>query len=157
MTIFGAQPYGVGTATVAQDLGGSTLKDAAGTGIQQGSRKIDPKTKDYVIDPATGRIQGMSNAQQLVYLAVNTTLGASALRSLGQEIMLIDRITSNFERRVDTTLRRAVQHIVDRGLIEVVDTQVTILRPGVAVALLLWRDLSSGDDDSTPVAIPFSG
>ena len=71
------------------------------------------------------------------------------MRSLGHEIRSIDRITSNFVRRVDSTLRMAVQHIVNRGLIEVVSVDVEVVRPGVALARLRWRDLSSGVEDET--------
>jgi hypothetical protein len=99
----------------------------------------------------------MSDTQQLIYLAVSTTKGTSAMNALGQELMLIDRITSNFARRVDTTLRAAVQHLVDRGLIEVTGSQIDLVRPGVAKILLKWRDVASGKDDATNVPIQRSG
>lgn len=139
---FGSSPYGIGTPAVADALGGSTLRDAS-TGEQLGSRKIDPATGDYVLDE-NGRILGMSSITQLVLLAVSTTKGSAAMRQLGQELRKIDRITSNLPRRVDNTLRAAVQHIVNRGLIEVVGTEVEVVRPGVVLARMRWRDLSSG-------------
>ena len=146
---FGAFPYGIGTPSVAPELGGSVLRDET-TGEITGSRKIDPVTKDYVLDD-NGRILGMADTKQLVLLAVATDKGTSAMRSLGQDLRSIDRITSNFTRRVDVTLRAAVQHIVDRELIEVIGTEVQVLRPGVAFARLRWRDLSTGLEDDTVV------
>lgn len=150
MAIFGVQPYGIGTNAVATDGGGKAITNPY-SGAQNGSRKIDPYTRDYVFDSTTGRIQGMTNAQQLVYLAVRTDKGSSAMRALGQELMRIERITSNFVRRVDDTLRAAVQHIVDRKLIVVLGTQVDIVRPGVARARLRWRDLETGDEEATEI------
>jgi hypothetical protein len=149
-------PYGSGTPAVAQDGGGLALKNFT-SGEQDGSRRIDPLTKDYVLDATTGRIKGMNDTQQLVYMAVATTKGTSAMQSLGQELMLIQRITSNFARRVDSTLRAAVQHIVDRKLIEVVGTQVDVVRPGVARVLLQWRDLASGNEEETLIPLQHSG
>ncbi len=152
MAIFGVGPYGYGTpAATAMTSGGQILKDSS-SGASQGSRQIDPLTKDYVLS-STGRIAGMSNTKQLVYMAVLTTKGSAAMRSLGQEIMLIERITSNFVRRVDTTLRAAVQHLVDREFIEVIGTEVAIVRPGVAKARFRWRDTASGEEDETETSI----
>src|SRR5687768_14948454 len=138
---YGSSPYGIGTPAVATNLGGATLTDEAG--VQRGSRRIDPYTKDYVLDE-TGRIAGMSNVHQLVQLAVSTTKGTAAMRALGHDLRRIDRISANFVRRVDTTLRAAVQRLVSQGLIEVVGTSVEVARPGVGFARLQWRDLTSG-------------
>lgn len=146
---FGSSPYGIGTPAAATESGGSILRDET-TGQAWGSRKIDPVTKDYVLDD-NGRILGMSDVHQLVLLAVSTTKGSSAMRQLGQEIKGIDRITTNFVRRVDTTLRAAVQHLVDKELIEVLGVTVDVVRPGVTLARLRWRDLASGEVELTEV------
>jgi len=146
---YGSSPYGLGTPAVATDLGGSALVNE---GVQQGSRRIDPLTKDYVLDD-TGRIAGMSNVHQLVLLAVSTTKGSAAMRTLGHDFKKIERISANFIRRVDTTLRAAVQHLTARGLIEVTGVTVEVARPGVGFAKLQWRDLTSGSSriEETPV------
>lgn len=147
---YGPAPYGVGTPAVLPTSSGRVLT-VLGTGEQSGARLIDPITRDYVID-ANGRCVGMDAVQQLVYLAVATSKGTSAMRSLGQELKQIKRITSNFEKRVDETLRAAVQHIVDRGLIEYVGTSVRIVeKPGGKLASihLRWRDVSTGKEDTT--------
>lgn len=132
-------PYGTGTPTTAPLATGNILADSTGT--TTGSRFIDPTTRDYVID-SNGRTTGMSNVQQLVYLAVSTDLGSSAVQALGQQLKQIDRITANFERQVTTTLTASVQHIVDQGLMQVVDVIVERVGPSVARARLRWRDLS---------------
>lgn len=143
---FGTSPYGIGVPATAAAPGGKVLRDP-NTGQATGSRRIDPVTKDYVLDEH-GRILGMSNTRQLVLMAVTTAKGSAAMRQLGHEIFRIGRVSPNFERRVDFELRRAVQHLVDRDLIEVVEVQVRLLKAGVALARLRWRDLSTGRDDS---------
>lgn len=112
-------------------------------GVQQGSRRIDPVTKNYVLD-STGRIAGMKNVHQLVLMAVSTTKGTAAMRALGHEFRKIDRISANLLRRIDDTIRGAVNHLVTRGLIEVVSTSAEVSQPGRAFARLRWRDLTSG-------------
>lgn len=144
---FGSSPYGLGTPSTAPSVGGVVLRDAF-TGESTGSRKIDPFTGDYSVD-AHGRILGMSDTQQLVLMAVRTDKGSSAMRSLGHSLRSIERITTNFTRRVDAELRAAVQHIVNRGLIAVLETSVELVRPGVALARLRWRDLAAGVEQET--------
>mgnify|MGYP000142922689 CR=1 FL=1 len=89
----------------------------------------------------------MSDVQQLVHMAVATDLGSSAVRNLGQQLRQIERVSSNFEALVTNALEGAVQHIVNAGLIEVVGVVVEVVRPGVAHARLLWRDLTLAPDD----------
>lgn len=146
---YGTSPYGVGTPAVATPLGGSVLRNPY-TSKATGSRYIDPGGKDYVLD-ANGRILGMDDVQQLVLMAVSTTKGSSAMRTLGHELQQIDRITPNFARRADRTLRAAVQHLVDRKMISVVGTSVTVGRPGFGQVSITWRDLSTNTENETRV------
>lgn len=139
---FGRSPYGIGQPADTDPNGGGPLRDQF-TGQATGSRRIDPRSKDYLLNE-WGRIRGMSDTQQLVLLAISTDRGSSAVRELGHELKKIDRITDNFERRVDSTLRTALEHLVQRGDIQVVS--VTVERhsvPGRAFARVVWRDLVS--------------
>lgn len=146
---FGASPYGIGTPATAPAQGGKILRDTS-NGFSTGSRKIDPLTKDYVLDDY-GRLVGMGDLHQLVFLAVSTTKGSSAMRSLGQDLRRIERISSNFQRRVDTTLRAALQSLVNARRIEVISTSVEIIRPGVVRTRLRWRDLETGRENEIPI------
>lgn len=150
MSGFGAQPagsspYGIGTPAVADGTGGTILLDPT-TNRSTGSRKIDQTTRDYVVDEY-GRFVGMPDVQQLVLMAVTTRKGSAAMRDLGHELDRIDRISTNVARRVDLTLRACVQHLVTRGLIEVVGTTVEVVQPGRIQMALLWRDLTGQIDD----------
>lgn len=142
---FGSSPYGIGTPATAPEQGGALLRDTV-TGQTRGARRIDPLARDYVLDE-NGRLLGVDNIKQLVQLAISTSRGSAAMRRLGQALREIDRVSPNFQRRVDQALREAVQHLVNDDLIEVVGTEVQILRSGVAFARLRWRDLETGLDE----------
>lgn len=145
----GTSSYGLGTPDVAPGGGGKIFRDPA-TGLTVGSRRIDPETKDYSIDDY-GRILGMNNTQQLVLLAVSTSKGSSAMRSLGQELRKIDRITSNFKTRVESTLRSCLQFLVDRGVVEFVGIEVELLGQGVARVHMSWRDLTTNNVETVVI------
>jgi hypothetical protein len=141
----GGSPYGVGTPAVQTDLGGKLLKrDAMST--QTGSRYIDPVTGDYIVSD-TGRIEGMDDVKQLVVLRVKTTRGSAGYQSLGQELLKIDRITSNIQRRVESTLTAALQDLIDAEMIVIIDISVEVARPGTVRARLRWRNLLTNLDD----------
>lgn len=140
----GSSPYGLGTPATAPSQAGGIFVDPA-TGLSTGSRLIDPATRDYVYDE-NGRAVGMSDVQQLVFLAVSTRKGSAAMRELGQELEKIDRITANTARRVDVTMRDAVQHLVSRGLIAVTGTTVEVVGSSRIQMSLLWRDLTGQVD-----------
>lgn len=145
----GSSPYGIGTPAVATGLGGKILRDSS-TGRSTGSRALDPTTKTYLLD-SNGRILGMDDLQHLVLMAVSTEKGSSAMRELGHELRKIERITSNFQQRVASTLTAAVQHLVRRKLITVVGVSVQLVRPGVAKAILEWRDTATGETRLTEI------
>ncbi len=151
MAIFGVPPYGIGTPAVVARVRGKVYRNPY-TGRQNGARKIDPVARDYVIDTTTGQSVGMTPAQQQVYLAVKTAKGSSAMRELGQTLLKIKRIGPNIERQVDMILRGAVDHIVKAGVIEVVETLVVMVRTGVVLFRLRWRDISTSDVQTTDVA-----
>lgn len=148
---FGTVPFGVGAPTAAASQGGKPLTNPS-TGVSTGSRFLDPKTGDYVVD-GFGRISGMDDLRQLVLLRVKTTQGASTVAALGNTLRSIDRITSNIERRIDAILRSAVRDIVDGGLIEVVSVTANVVRPGVVLAQLRWRSVATGLEDSASIPL----
>jgi hypothetical protein len=145
---FGSSPYGIGTPSVATPRGGTLFRSTSGA--RANARRINPATKDYVLD-GNGRILGMPALHQRVLLAVSTERGSSAMRSLGQSLKSIQRISDNFARRVEDDLRTAVKHLTDPRLIEVVDVQISIVKPGGAFIRFRWRDLSTGELVNTPI------
>ena len=153
---FGSHPAGsvsagLGSPDTTVAPGGKLFREPT-YGYSTGSRFIDPLTKDYRFDEY-GRIVGMDDVKQLVYLAVSTTQGTAAMRDLGQTIRLIQRVTSNIETRVEFTLRNALRRLTDAGLIEVDGVSVQIVRPGVVLARLRWRNLLTGVADETVASL----
>lgn len=149
MSGYGSQPYGssrygIGTASQAPIPGGSVLRDPQ-TGASSGSRRIDPVTRDYVVD-SSGRALGMNDVQQLVEIAIQTVKYSSAMNSLGQRLGDIDVIGDNIERQVRNVLEEAVAHLTSRNLVEIVSVVVTRLHPGAIRILFRWRDLTTGEE-----------
>lgn len=152
---FGSTPYGLGQATVPDVQGGRVYRDPL-TGNALGARKIDPRTRDYVMDEH-GRYVGMSSTLQLVQIALSTEKASSAMRELGHELGTIETITSNIQRRVETTLTEAISHITARGLIEVLGVEMFKagpddgLNPGAVHARFRFRDLTTGEEEQVDV------
>lgn len=143
----GLSPAGFGAPARAEEPQRGILRDR--NGQPQGSRLIDPVTRDYVV-ASDGRAVGMHNVQQLVHLAIHTVRSSSAIRDLGNELSTVKTITANFEHRVLLILTRAVQHLIDDGLIEVLGFASFTIGPdggqphGRAIGRFRYRDLTTG-------------
>ncbi len=151
MSGFGIQPAGTtsagfGAPSRGAEEGGVILRDV-NTGASFGSRSIDPRTGDYVMDE-NGRLVGMNNVRQLVELAV-----LNAAPALGA----IDRLNDSFERAATAVLTDACEPIVRQGLIAIVGVRgVRIgvrggLRQGQAIYEFLWRDLTTDSEERTTI------
>lgn len=146
---FGGSPYGVGEPDTGEAPGGSVLRDPA-TGESTGSRRIDPVTRDYVLDE-NGRALGMSDVQQLVFIAVATLKGSSAMKALGQSISEIKVIDAGIERQIAAMLTTALAHLTGPKLIEIVSITVKKLHPGAVHTRLCWRDISAQTDHTLEI------
>lgn len=113
------------------------------TGLPLACRNIDPVTQEYTFD-ANGRAQGMTQAQQLVTLAMRTVQGSSAQYSLGQGFTDGLDIDDNYVQRKTAQVNNALAGIVNAGLIRV--TSVTVQRFGQSGVYIqvAWVDLSTG-------------
>ena len=137
----GGSPFGLAEVDRGEGLGGAVLRDPA-TGESTGSRRIDPTKRDYVLDEH-GRALGMHDIQQLVFLAVATAKGSSAMVSLGQTLSTIQVIDAGIERSVAGVLTEALAHLTGPRLISILGISVVRLRPGAIVTRLRWRDLTA--------------
>lgn len=148
----GIQPAGTSSAGYGSPDEGNPQDGVIFQGLQgnsNGSRYIDQRTRDFVID-ANGRATGMPNVSHLVQVAITMEKNSSAIRGLGQELKKLDRITPNFEKRVLGVLTDALKHLIDAKLVEVIgfssfkSSQTdAALRPGQVYGRLLWRDLTT--------------
>lgn len=139
---------GFGTSDAATVFGGAFLRDTK-TGDVLGARRINPKTRAYELD-SYGRVVGMNSVYQMVQIAVHTAYNSSAVKGLGQKLSTLDRITSNFDKRILEVLREALQPLIRAGFIEVIgfesfkkgDGRNGMIQGGV-YGRLRWRDLTT--------------
>lgn len=137
----GLSPYGIGYPEGATVFTGAILTDPA-SNTSTGSRRIDPKTRDYVLD-GSARASGMGDTQQLVLMAVSTARGSSAMLALGHRLDDIDTIGDDISRRVRSILEDALADLVARKLITIVAVVAQVLRPGAVYINLRWRDTTT--------------
>lgn len=147
----GSSSAGYGTPEPVATNGGSFLRDPT-TGKTLGARRIDPKTKDFVLDE-NGRILGVDPLRHMVQMSIHTEQGSAADTNCGQRLRSLDRITPNFDKRVLAILTEALQPLVVRGMIEIVDfvsykagDNTNGLPRGATYGRLRWRDLSTGQE-----------
>ncbi len=148
----GFQPAGTSSAGIGAPEEGNPQDGVVFAGqdsSSNGSRFIDPNTRDYVM-ASNGRLTGMPNVPHLVQFAMATERNSAAVRGLGQELRKLDRITPDFEKRILGVLTNALQHLIDARLVEVVgfasfksSSTDQGFPPGRVYGRLLWRDLTA--------------
>lgn len=142
----GTSPAGVGAPDQTEMPSNVVLPDQLDLTVGHGGRRIDPKTRDYVMTE-DGRLEGMSDVQQLVYIAV---------ANAGPQLQEIEKLDGMFETAVESVLTAAVAHITALGLIEIIGVSTRKndeggLEPGQAVTLFRWKDLTTNEEQGTPV------
>lgn len=145
----GVTSAGFGTPATATVPAGGFLRDER-TGETLGAPRIDPRTKDYVLD-TNGQVLGVNYVRHVVQMSVQTERNTSVIQEMGQRLKAIDRITPNVEQKILATLTEALQPLINQGLIEVVGFSGFVagdgtngLARGAVYGRLLWRDLTTG-------------
>ena len=150
-------PLGVGAGAAGTSIAGYGSVDAspvqqqtilidAVTGLPQSARKIDPVTKQFVLD-TYGRIQGMGGVQQLVELRANTLLNSSAVQGLGM-VAPSGVQGSNIIRRLTEEINQAMKDLVDGKLIQVLGVKVEKVAGTNAIRrYFTWRDLTVANNN----------
>jgi hypothetical protein len=153
MAGFGGQPFGgssysFGTPTTSDGFVGNVLVDSD-TGAQEGSRYIDPVTRDFVLD-GNGRVKGHANVRHLVQMAIQTARGSASVRDIGINFDDLEVITGDFQRRLDGVFGEALAHLVRAGYVEPLGVRTYSQGPsdgmprGRVRMTYEWRDVSSG-------------
>lgn len=146
---FGLSPYGYGSPALANPNIGLIFKkqdNSIGS-----SRLIDPATRDYKVDPTTGRMLGMDDMQQMVYLALVTVKGSSTVALLGQSFTSIKIITQNIEAQIDNEVRRALEKLTQKKLITIDNVFVEVDEHNVARIHVVWTDTSKNVQVTTSI------
>lgn len=144
----GTTSAGFGTPATATVPGGAFLRDEK-TGASLGARKIDPNTKDYVLD-SNGRVLGVDYVRHAVQMTLQTERGSAVVQSMGHRLRSIDRVSPNIEQQILVVLTEAMQPLVDQGLVEVVGFSHFVagndangLKRGAVYGRFRWRDLTT--------------
>lgn len=143
---FGTAPYGVGTPSTTAGNAGSLLNDTSGA--TQGSRYINPRTRQYEFD-ANGRFKGQQNTQSLVQLALLTVLASSSVPGLG-ETLPSGVIGTNFVKSRKSAISDALSDLVKAKLISIVSIDVDTTRRPV-FTVIRWTDLTTGIEQQTQI------
>ncbi|WP_437489481.1 hypothetical protein WME75_10795 [Sorangium sp. So ce1014] len=108
---------------------------------------IDTRSGDFVLDDAGNKI-GWDSLNQMVYLAVRTAVGSSAVQTMGIELPT-GVITDNAATRTRNAVEAALKSMTGRNLISILDVTMTrVAQSGVQVAVK-WKALSTGKVETT--------
>lgn len=132
-------PFGIGTPAEAP----------APTTGQVGVRWINPATKDYEVDGATGNLKQMPSVRQQVMLAISTIKG-TATPNPRFGVTLPTKMANTFESECKNACRSALQHLTspDPPLIKIHRIIVTKGRNSRAEILIDYTDLTTGERDT---------
>lgn len=115
-------------------------------GGQLGARYLDPVSKDYAVGP-DGEYLRMPTLRQRVLLAIGTVLDSSSVQqTVGMR--LPDRVDSNFERRVQFSVKSALASLVSAGELRIDSVSVALPIPGRALITVAYTNLLTGESDS---------
>jgi len=110
-------------------------------------QEIDTKTGDYKLD-VDGNPLGWDAVKQMVYLALKTILGSSAVPTLGIELEMTI-IRDDTARKNRLSVEAALNSLITQGLIALIDVITTRL-PNSAIQIeVQWEDISQGVINST--------
>jgi len=112
-------------------------------------RLIDPVTKDYRFN-SSGRIVGGNGIQQLVYLALLTVRGSSAMTDLGQSFTNVKVIGSNYVSLVKGEVDKALASLINQKKIQLVDVIVSN-NGNMAKIDIKWKDIATGTEFSNTI------
>ena len=146
--------YGAGRAPAGASkmgFGSPATSDAPGVAAIGEARSIDPYTRDYVFDAATGHVERMSSVAQAVYLAMVTVRGQSAVAGFGIAAMP-DRIGAKFDEGVRVAVNAALSHLINAGEIEIISVEAGPSAHATRSAYrVTWRDIRTQEELSTDV------
>lgn len=151
MTIynFGSGPFGMGTPITVPEPLGKPLETREG--VRNGSRKVDPITRDFEFSPVTSRIVGLSNTQHLVQQCLSTEEGTAAMQTLGNRFKQLTRITGSFEKEADTAVRAALAILTDDNVISIdsIEVRRIVGRAAGVFIRVKWTDIATSEQFTT--------
>jgi len=120
----------------------------------EGSLYLNPYTKDYQLDSATGQLAQMPPVRQMVMLALSTWKGsATAVPWLG--VKYPDKVGPTFVSEVGDSARSALSHLTTEDspqiTIDRVNVEIVNGVQGRVVVTVSYTDLTTGEYDAVTV------
>ena len=136
----GAAPFGYGSPATIENKTGLPLQTSQGQG---GARKINPRTKDYVMG-ANGRLEGQDAIEARVYLAIATVRNSSSVLDFGQDFTSVQLATQNVNAKLNDLVSQALNDLIADSSITLngVDVQIVENNSGSRQALIniSWKN-----------------
>lgn len=143
-----------GFGTPASIDGGLPPLLRTSTGHKGEAVKLDSVTGDYVLD-GSGQKLGDNAVNQMVYLALRTRLGSSAVLNLGIADFP-DLITDDIVLRVQAIIRDALAALVRQGLVELVNVDVKRVKTTALSIQVNWINKTTGTKEFTEIPASFA-
>lgn len=145
----GIVPNGFGSPAIADPLDKNILEDSQG--LLHDARLIDVTTRDYVID-SNGVTSGMSAVAQQVYLALVTTLGSSAIATLGSDVLSTRTMGDDFQRKVQRQVASALSALISSQTISLISVSVVPYENQAGASItVVWMDNTSNQLQTTAI------
>lgn len=150
----GSSISGYGVGSVANVPSDAALPDQT-TNLPTTCRLLVPsgaQGASYAFS-ADGRLVGCGTVRQLVQLALSTVLGSCCVPGLGLAYYTLKEQGANFQRQVATAVANAMAPLVKQRLVALlsVDLQQYPSNPDSGIALVTWRDLTTGQQDTSSI------
>lgn len=104
---FGLMPFGTGPMGLGTPVSAEPPPDGPA-----GCRYLNPATKDYQVDAATGQLAQMPAVRQQVLIAI-TTLARSATTLDWLGVRLPRKMGDRFQGDVEVSVRAALRHLTE--------------------------------------------
>lgn len=136
---------------IAQDL-----LDFTGNGAVQGSRYINPTTKDFVLD-ANGKYKGMNATDQSVWLALSTSFNSSSVPGLGNNInrTTVPVITPMLNNQMTSLITQCLSSLIANGFIRLGPISVSQTSTNEVLITFTYFNVSLGQ--TQPLSFTFNG
>lgn len=136
----GAAPFGYGSPATVENKKGLALQTNNGQG---GARKIDPRTKDYVMG-SNGRLEGQDAVEARVYLAIATVRNSSSVLDFGQDFTSVQLATRNVNAIMTDLVSQALTDLIVDGSITLNGVEVQIVENNTgsrqALVNISWKN-----------------
>jgi hypothetical protein len=112
---------------------------------------INPDTNDFVLDD-DGSYLDMPGTRQRVYLALKSNLGTLAgYETFGSDLFKLGKIDSSFQVRAKSSVRKALDHLVQDNSISLTSVDVTAVGGRVSITVSYFDLINQASDNATMI------